>query len=587
GEVDKIIAFQVTGQTQYRREYYALVEQQDANRRALGALLPHLDEELERDLTSLFGQTARWHNGVARGEFITRQLPNEVLLARLFEAHSAYEKSLFAASELENKLQDAIELRLQRIRDAERVNLWMTIVLTLLALTSAMLVAGLGRQMRILAGEAMRRRLDAEREAREAQRAREAAEREERRAAFLAATGQELAGSLEYEQTIATLARLIVPNLAELCAIDMTEGEGVLRRVAMAHRNPEDEAVYAREVGTVRGDVPEALLRIMQSGEPALVGSASGLFTYITGRNETSARNIVILPLVSRGQAIDVASAISTPARPFTDDDLVTFTELARRASLSIDNARLYDESQQAVRAREEVLAIVSHDLRNPLNAVTLGTSLLAMSQTLSPDDREQLETIEVSAKRMSRLIADLLDVTRLEGGKRLPIEPETVEVHELFSEAEELFRVQAGVAGVHVEVRAEDALPPVYADHHRVMQVLSNLIGNSMKFTPPGGRVDVRATSRDGEVLFMISDTGPGIPKENLGDIFSPYWQAKRTERMGAGLGLPIAKGIVEAHGGSIWAESEPGVGTRFYFTLPVSTQSAVTSAAESAARR
>jgi signal transduction histidine kinase len=242
------------------------------------------------------------------------------------------------------------------------------------------------------------------------------------------------------------------------------------------------------------------------------------------------------------------------------------------------------------VRAREEVLAIVSHDLRNPLSAVSLGASLLQMSETMSEEDREQLDTIVLSTKRMNRLIADLLDVTRLEGGKRLPVELATVEVAELVNETEELFRAQAGVAGVTIAPDVPEQMPPVRADRHRVMQVLSNLVGNSLKFTPPGGRIDVRATRKDGYVLLTVADTGPGIPKENLYDIFSPYWQAKRTERMGAGLGLPIAKGIVEAHGGTIWAESDPGRGTQFYFTLPIDNDAAsrpAKSTAESAARR
>ena len=309
----------------------------------------------------------------------------------------------------------------------------------------------------------------------------------------------------------------------------------------------------------------------MQSGEPTLVGSSSGLYSYITGQPEGSGRTLIFLPLVSRGQTIGVAAAISSETIPFTTTDVPLFGELARRASLSIDNARLYQESQQAVRAREEVLAIVSHDLRNPLSAVILGASLLQLSQSLSGEDREQLETIEVSAKRMSRLIADLLDVTRLEGGKRLPIELETVTAAELMQEAQELFRAQATVAAVMIDYEVDEKLPPLQADRHRIMQVLSNLIGNSMKFTPPGGRIAVGAMKRDDEILFAIADTGPGIPRENLSDIFSPYWQAKRTERLGAGLGLPIAKGIVEAHGGRIWVESEQGTGTQFYFTLPL----------------
>jgi signal transduction histidine kinase len=196
----------------------------------------------------------------------------------------------------------------------------------------------------------------------------------------------------------------------------------------------------------------------------------------------------------------------------------------------------------------------------------------------------------------MGRLIADLLDVTRLEGGKRLPIEPETVHAAELLQEAQELFRAQSTVASVTMEYPADENLPPVHADRHRVLQVLSNLIGNSLKFTPPGGRITVSATLHNDEVLFAIADTGPGIPSEHLSDIFSPYWQAKRTERLGAGLGLPIAKGIVEAHGGRIWVESKQGDGTQFYFTLPLQTPAGadsrtqrepVTTAAESATRR
>jgi signal transduction histidine kinase len=332
--------------------------------------------------------------------------------------------------------------------------------------------------------------------------------------------------------------------------------------------------------------MPEALVRIMRSAEPALVGASSGLYEFVTGQPGGGNRSLVFLPLVSRGQSIGIAVAVSTEGKPLKTSDLPLFSELARRASLAIDNARLYLESQQAVRAREEVLAIVSHDLRNPLNAVTLGTSLLETSTSLSDEDREQIETIFVSAKRMARLIDDLLDVTRLEVGKRLPIEPSSVDPAELAREAEDLFRAQAAAASVSIDFEVEEVLPPVYADRHRVLQVFSNLIGNSLKFTPPGGRVKVRAQTRAEEILFCVSDTGAGIPKENLGDIFSPYWQAKRTERMGAGLGLAIAKGVVEAHGGRIWVESAPGEGTTFYFTLPVDAR-AITSAAGSAARR
>src|SRR5581483_3909612 len=249
--------------------------------------------------------------------------------------------------------------------------------------------------------------------------------------------------------------------------------------------------------------------------------------------------------------------------------------------SLAIDNSLLYRDAQQALRAREEVLAIVSHDLRNPLNSIMLAASLLESTDHLSNEDREQVEVLQISAKRMKRLIEDLLDVTRLEGGKQLPIEPTPLEIRPLMDETYELFKPLASSNSISLRCQVADDAQRVYADHHRISQVFSNLIGNALKFTPAGGMITVRAEPYDDDmILFTVSDTGPGIPKEHLGDIFNPYWQAKRAERLGAGLGLAITKGVVESHGGRIWVESKPGEGTKFFFTLPTAKRPAEVSA-------
>ncbi|HXG58312.1 MAG TPA: GAF domain-containing sensor histidine kinase [Thermoanaerobaculia bacterium] len=567
-ELDRIIAYQVTGQAHYRTGYLELVRSQKRNRIALERLAPKLGGEIAKELSSVFAETERWHTLAHHHELVARQLPTEVFLTRLFEQHPAYEKALASVAGLEIAIQDAIEERLSSIRDAERLNLSLTIVLTLLALTSALLVAGLGRQMRLLAREAMRRRREAEREASDAKLARRAAEREERRVAFLAAAGQELTATLEFQQTVGTLARIIVPNLAESCVIDVVDGDG-LRRSAVAHRDPDRAAELERQNGEPVATLPAEVDRTLRDREVRLADATPELAAW-AGIEPGTPETVMLVPLVSRGQIVGIIGAVAPEGRSFGPEDANLFTDLARHGSLAVDNALLYLESQQAVHAREEVLAIVSHDLRNPLNAVTLGSSLLKTSGHLSDEDREQIETIELSARRMDRLISDLLDVTRLEGGKRLPIEASRVDVETLFVETYEIFRAQAAAGSVTLQYEIGRGVSAVHADHHRVQQVLSNLIGNSLKFTPAGGVVAFRADARNGEIVFTVSDTGPGIPPENLDKVFTPYWQAKRTERMGAGLGLPIAKGIVESHGGRIWVESEPGKGARFRFTLP-----------------
>ncbi len=570
GELDKVIAFQVTGQAQFRDDYAGLVAQQKKDYELLKQAGPQLGLEVRSQLALLMASTTEWHAGVDNGDLLTQQLPSEVFLTRLFERHPSYEAALGAASHLESAIQDSINDRMTQMRDVEQVGKWLTIILTLLALTSALLVAGLGRRMRLLAGEAMARRQESEREAADAKLARAAAEREERRAAFLASAGQELATSLDYQHAVSTLARLIVPNLAAACCLDVLETDGTLRRVAAAHQDPERDGAMQRTIDRLTPETPEALRRAMADKEARIMGPSASLLHFLDEPAEEQ-RSLLAVPLVSRGQSFGAVTAMAPAGKTFTREDAALMAELARHASLAIDNARLYLESQQALRAREEVLAIVSHDLRNPLGATTLAASLLQLSERLSEEDREQLDLIDLSARRMRRLIEDLLDVTRLEGGKRLPIQPERIAVEALFQESFSLFNAQASSAHITLRFEPQGSLPDVYADRHRVLQVISNLIGNALKFTPSGGVISVQATARENDVLFSVADTGPGIPKENLGDIFNPYWQAKRTERLGAGLGLPIAKGVVEAHGGAIWAESEPGAGTRFYFTLPV----------------
>jgi signal transduction histidine kinase len=212
----------------------------------------------------------------------------------------------------------------------------------------------------------------------------------------------------------------------------------------------------------------------------------------------------------------------------------------------------------------------VAHDLRNPLNLIATNAVLLR-EDALPPDQRTRLlEITERSVRQMDRLIADLLDEARIQAG-RFTVQPEDVRIEDIIDEAIHALRSDAEHKGLSLTATVERG-PPVRADRDRILQVLHNLVGNAVKFTE-SGEVEVRVRREPDRLLCAVRDSGPGIADVHLPRVFERYWQANRQDRRGAGLGLPIARGIVEAHGGRIWLESEVGCGTTFYFTLPAAS--------------
>jgi PAS domain S-box-containing protein len=228
------------------------------------------------------------------------------------------------------------------------------------------------------------------------------------------------------------------------------------------------------------------------------------------------------------------------------------------------------ERAEEAVRSREEILAVVSHDLRNPLNTISICVSLLANPMGKERHDA-QLDVVRRAVGRMTHLINDLLDVNQIASG-RFTVTPVLVDVGSLVEEARAALDLQASQQGRALEWRCDDPTLRVRADPARIVQVLVNLVGNALKFTPAGGHVSVKV-GRDGDsACFSVADTGPGIDPEHLPHIFGRFWQAEGRERRGGvGLGLAISRGIVAAHGGRIEARSEPGRGSTFRFTIPL----------------
>jgi signal transduction histidine kinase len=278
-------------------------------------------------------------------------------------------------------------------------------------------------------------------------------------------------------------------------------------------------------------------------------------------------------PLVGRnGRTLGVIQLWGKKDGKFGEGDEAILTQLAQMCSVALENARLYKAAQDATRARDDLVAIVSHDLRNPIHTINLAASFLlevAPAEDRRITSRRQLDVIRRSANRANRLISDLLDVARIQAGG-LAVEPVPGEAASLVQEAFETAAPMAAGKKVALEREVPENLPAVCVDRDRILQVFANLIGNAIKFTPEGGHITICAESETLAVKFAVRDTGPGIPPEHLPHVFDRYWQAKSTAKLGTGLGLSIAKGIVEAHGGRIWVESEPGQGASFLFTLP-----------------
>jgi PAS domain S-box-containing protein len=396
----------------------------------------------------------------------------------------------------------------------------------------------------------------------------------EERLRFLETAGRVLGALFEYEDRLESLARLVVPALGDLCVIDLLRDDGTLTRARAVHAD-------ARREGLLR--VPDApldgsLARVI-GGDALLVPDVADEAFRLLGRGRATdevqrlgVRSLISVPLQARGRDLGVLTlAYAESGRRYGHEDLSLAREMASRAALLLDNSRLYREAQQSTRAREEILAVVSHELRNPLQAITvLVDTLLAW---LPPEawrarERRQLESVLHVSQQMSRLVQDLLDVTQIEAG-HFSVRPGREMVGNVLDEALEVLRPIADRERVRLEVRLPDRAGAILADRQRVVQVVGNLVGNAIQVTPEGGTVTVDVQASDAELRFRVSDAGPGIPPEHLPHLFERFWRPDRAGGLGAGLGLAIARGIVEAHGGRISVETGAR-GSTFWFTLP-----------------
>jgi PAS domain S-box-containing protein len=397
---------------------------------------------------------------------------------------------------------------------------------------------------------------------------------------FLAEAGAVLATSLDYEQTLTTLGQLMVREFADWCIVEVVENVNRVKQTKVVS-GPPDPAQLGVALEQLRIDrrFPHLARQVLETRRPYLIERVTPeMLESLTQSEEhlqilraIDPRSIIGLPLAIRGQLIGVMMLLSaTPDRTYGRDDLRVAEAVAELAAFAIEHGRLYQTALNATQLRDEVLGVVAHDLRNP--AATIIMQATAMKRRRAqPERRNQkpIDSILRTARRMNRLIDDLLDVTLIEAGQ-LRIDYVRVPTRQLILDAVEPQRPLAASGAIDLQLQLADDLPEVRGDQNRLTQVLANLIGNAIKFTPLEGRITIGAAPRDAEVLFWVADTGCGIAPEGLPHVFDRFWQAVKGAHHGVGLGLPVARGIIEAHGGHIWVESLLGRGTIIFFTVP-----------------
>jgi signal transduction histidine kinase len=407
--------------------------------------------------------------------------------------------------------------------------------------------------------------------------------REQEGAKLLSDASKVLASTLDYEKTLEAVARLAVGELADWCAVDLVDDDGVIRQVVVSHIDP-DKIKWARELNRRYPpdySAPTGVGEIIRTGQPQIYPEISDEMLVAGAQDEEHLRisrelqikSAIVVPMIARGRTLGALTLVSSEkGRRYGEDDLALSMELATRAAIAIDNAHLYRSALAASEAKSAFLATMSHELRTPLNAIIGYQSLLAegIDGQLNESQRAQLLRIRVSADHLLALIDEVLTFSRVEAGKEV-VRREETRLLPLIEAAVSMVTPLAESKNLTIVREGGDA--QLYTDPGKVRQILLNILSNAIKFTD-SGKIVVTSKENRQTVSISIQDTGIGISHENLERIFDAFWQVEQrsTRKVGGtGLGLSVSRSLARLLGGEVTVESTLDKGSTFTLTLPL----------------
>jgi PAS domain S-box-containing protein len=419
----------------------------------------------------------------------------------------------------------------------------------------------------------------------EEQAARIEAEAAQQRLAFLAHASSVLSVSLDYQTRLDTVADLVVPYLADWCFVGLIGENGLLHRVAVAHADP-SKADLARNLGQaimLSPDTLHGIFKVLQTGQPEIYPEISDPFLLTMAHDpehlkllrQLNPRSYLCVPLQVQGRPLGAITFLSAESgRRYNLADLALAEDFANRVAAPIENARLYQEAQEADRRKDEFLAILGHELRNPLAPVRNALEIMRLRSRNDPTLKRAMDIVERQVQHMTRLVDDLLDISRIIRGK-VQLKKEPLDLNTIIIRA--LETSQPFIENRQHQLSVSLPREPLWVegDPARLEQILVNLLNNAAKYTEPGGRIWLTCTQEGEEAVIRIRDTGIGIPSEMLLRIFDLFTQASQSldrSQGGLGIGLTLVRSLVQMHGGSVSAFSEGlGRGSEFVVRLPV----------------